>query len=281
MAVTKISILETGYFYADGGAMFGVIPKTAWERRYPCDDKNYCVLAMRILLVFTDEGRIILVDNGAGKRHMEKLSWYRFFDTQPIDTLLAGEGIRPDDITDVVLTHLHFDHCGHCTWLNEESGCYEPYFRNADYWVGKAQWENYLSPHPLEAGSFFPEDMMPVWEKGALHCVKQDARLCDGVFLSLYNGHTAGQLVPILQMEQQQYIYAGDVIPVEACLSPAWISAYDMNPAIAYDEKIHLLEKAVEAGAILIYGHDAYVRSSRVKKVKEWYKGEKTELPGL
>ena len=136
----KLQIIDTGYFYADGGAMFGAIPKSAWSRRYPSDETNGCVLAMRSLVIKTDDGRIVLVDNGAGNKHLKQLSYYRFFNLVDLGTELRNRGIQPEEITDVVLTHLHFDHCGYTTQKDESTGHLFLSFPNANHWVSRKQW---------------------------------------------------------------------------------------------------------------------------------------------
>ena len=155
-----IQIINTGYFYADGGAMFGAIPKTAWSRRYPSDETNGCVLAMRSLLVSNVPEKVILIDNGAGTKHLRQLSYYNFFDLVDLGEELHKRGISPGLVTDVVLTHLHFDHCGYSTLKNEETGEIYPAFPNAIYWVSRKQWDNFLhsrqratAPHRYRHGT--------------------------------------------------------------------------------------------------------------------------------
>ena len=140
----KIEIIDTGYFYADGGAMFGAIPKTAWSRKYPSDEMNGCVLAMRSLLVQTAD-RCLLIDTGAGYKHLKSLSYYRFFGLKDLKEELRLRHISPDEITDVILTHLHFDHCGYCTL--EEENKLQLAFPNATYWVSEKQWHAFRRPH--------------------------------------------------------------------------------------------------------------------------------------
>lgn len=275
----KIQLIDTGYFYADGGAMFGAIPKTAWSRRYPCDENNGCVLAMRSALVTTDCGRIILIDNGAGNKHLKQLSYYRFFNLIDLKDTLQEKGILPEQITDVVLTHLHFDHCGYTTQKKEETGNYELSFPNATHWVSRKQWENFLHPNPLEKDSYFRENMQAVEDKGKLCLIDNDTFLYPSVQLRLFDGHTPGQIVPYISDEEHTYVFAGDVIPLEASVSPEWISAYDTYPVLSYSEKIRMLEEAVGEEQILIYCHDAYTSASTIKKVREFFKKkEKVDL---
>ncbi|MDH6358786.1 MBL fold metallo-hydrolase [Parabacteroides sp. PF5-9] len=266
-----IRLIDTGYFYADGGAMFGVIPQTAWSRRYPSEDNNSCVLAMRTLLICTDEGRVILIDNGAGNKQLLQLDYYRFFNMSDLHTSLRNYGIEPEQVTDMILTHLHFDHCGYTTHQQDQKEKYTLAFPNATHWVGKKQWENFLHPNALERDSYFPENMQLVEKASLLQLVECDMQLCDCVQLRLYDGHTPAQLVPYITTAEQTFVFAGDVIPLAASISPQWISAYDTYPVTSYTEKIRMLDEAVEQKQAIIYCHDAYTSCSTIKKVNHFY----------
>lgn len=267
-----IQIIDTGYFYADGGAMFGAIPKTAWSRRYPSDESNGCVLAMRSLLIRTDDERIILIDNGCGNKHLKPLSYYRFFKLIDLGEKLRELNIQPETITDVILTHLHFDHCGYTTQKDESDGSLFLSFPNATHWVSRKQWENFLHPNALEKDSYFMENMQTVVNAGLLKLVDTDTSLCPQIELRLYDGHTPGQIAPYIHTPERTFVFAGDVIPLVASVSPEWISAYDTCPLISYDEKIRMLEEAVREEQAIIYCHDAYTLCTTVKKVNTYYK---------
>ena len=275
----QLYLIDTGYFYADGGAMFGAIPKTSWCRRYKSDDMNSCVLAMRTLVIKDDDGRVILVDNGAGDKHLKPLGYYRFFGTQDLSEALRAIGIRPEEVTDMVFTHLHFDHCGYTT--QQSPNGLRLAFPNATHWVSRTQWENFCQPHPLEAGSYFAEDMRPVAEAGRLRLVEEaEAELTPHVRLRLFDGHTPGQIVVACQTPEQLYLFAGDVIPLAAHVSLEWISAYDGCPILSYDAKARLLEEAVAQEAAIIYCHDAYTPCSTVKRINAFYsRGKAINLP--
>ncbi|MDR3140840.1 MAG: MBL fold metallo-hydrolase [Tannerellaceae bacterium] len=274
-----IELLNTGYFYADGGAMFGVIPKTAWRRRYPVNDKNGCVLAMRSVLVTTGEGRIILIDNGAGNKRLKQFSYYNFFDLIDLNDALIKRGISPGQITDVALTHLHFDHCGYTTYKDEKSGELRLSFPDATHWASRKQWENCLQPNPLEKDSLLIENIRPVADAGKLRLIDEDTRLCREINLRLYDGHTPGQIVPYIQTPERTVVFAGDVIPLAASVSPGWISAYDTFPVASYYEKVRLLEEAANEKQAVIYCHDAYTPCTGIKKINGSYKaGTKIEL---
>ena len=267
----KILTIDTGYFYADGGAMFGAIPKTSWSRRYPSNAQNGCVLAMRSLLIEAD-GRIILVDNGAGYKHLKALSYYQFFDPQDLHEALRKRGIEPTDVTDMVFTHLHFDHCGYTTLQDPQSDTLRLAFPNANHWVSRRQWENFRHPHPLEQGSYFPEDMELVETSGRLRLVEEEEMaLTPHVRFRLFDGHTPGQIALYCDLPERTYLFAGDVIPLAAHLSLAWISAYDDAPLRSYEAKERMLAEAVAHKQAIIYCHDAHTCCSTVKRINHFY----------
>ncbi|WP_102407324.1 MBL fold metallo-hydrolase [Parabacteroides bouchesdurhonensis] len=267
----KLHFIDTGYFYADGGAMFGAIPKTAWQRRYPCNESNACILAMRSALFVVDD-RIILIDTGAGDKHLKQLSYYKFFDLKDLGEELQKLGYTCEQVTDVVLTHLHFDHCGYSTIKNKESGKLSAAFPNAKYWVSRSQWDNFNHPNALEKDSYFTENMQAVADADLLHLLDTDTFICPEIELRIYDGHTAGQLVPYLQMPERTVVFAGDVIPLAASVSPEWISAYDTNPVISYNEKIRMLDEAANERQALVFCHDAYTKMALVKSVGRFFK---------
>ncbi len=268
----QLHIIDTGYFYADGGAMFGAIPKSAWSRRYPCDDTNSCILAIRSLLVKCDDGHIILIDNGIGNKHLKQLSFYRFFKLKDLKEELSTLGIQTEDVTDVVFTHLHFDHCGYTTQHKDSSTKLSLAFPNAKHWVSREQWYNFIHPNPLEKGSYFLENMKTAEDAGALKLLDNDTFIYPEIELRLFDGHTPGQIAPYIYTPEHTFIFAGDVIPLIANLSPEWISAYDTFPIISYQEKTRMLHEAAEQKQIIIYCHDAYTRFSTVKQINNYFK---------
>ena len=270
-----IRLIDTGFFHADGGAMFGAIPKTAWSRRYPSNEQNGCILAMRSMLIHNGEGKIILIDNGAGNKHLKRLSYYNFFGLIDLKDELLKQGITCEEVTDVILTHLHFDHCGYTTQqekLPDGNTLYKMCFPNATHWVSRRQWENFLHPNALEADSYFIENMQTVCENSKLCLIENDTTLCPGINLRLFDGHTPGQIVPYVTTPERTYVFAGDVIPLAASVSPAWISAYDTCPLVSYNEKLRMLEEAAAENQAIIYCHDAYTACSTVKKVNDFFK---------
>ena len=237
--------------------MFGAIPKKAWSRKYPSDEQNCCCLAMNCLLVWNSE-RIILLDTGAGNKALGKLSYYGFRERKDLRDLVRLHGFSPEQITDVVLSHLHFDHCGGCTYC-DEAGELQIAFPNARHWVGEQQWQNYLHPNALEKDAFRREDMMPVFNAGLIHRIDSDFELCDGFNLKLFDGHTKDQIVSFIKTDVQSWaLFPGDVIPTKAHLSSEWISAYDIEPLQSLAAKTALKEWAKHKNVTTIFYHDIY-----------------------
>ena len=253
----KYQILKTGFFLADGGAMFGAIPKRVWSRKYPSDEQNRCCLAMNCLLVWNEE-KIILLDTGVGDKELGKLSYYGFKDRKDLRELIREQGFNPEQVTDVVLSHLHFDHCGGCTYRDRE-GNFRITFPNARHWVGEKQWQNYLHPNALEKDAFRPEDMLPVFDAGLIHRIDSDFELCENFHMKLFDGHTQSQIVSFINMGNRRWLlFPGDVIPTKAHLSDEWISAYDVEPLKSLASKITLKEWAKQKNITTIFYHDFY-----------------------
>lgn len=268
----KIQLIDTGYFYVDCGVMFGAIPKTAWQHRYPCNDKNQGVLAMRSALVHSEDGRIVLIDTGAGDKQLKQLSYYGFFNLTSLTEELARREVLPEQITDVVLTHLHFDHCGYITRKDGSGQTPTPAFPNATHWISRRQWDNCCHPNPLEKDSYFMENVDAVAKANRIRLINEDTELCCDICLRLYDGHTPGQIAPYIKTPERTAVFAGDVIPLAANVSPEWISAYDTFPLTSYHEKVRMLEEASAEGQALIYCHDAYIRCSTLRKVNDFYR---------
>ena len=253
----EYQILKTGYFLADGGAMFGAVPKRAWSRKYPSDEQNRCSLAMNCLLAWNND-RVILFDSGVGNKELGKLSYYGFWDRKDLRELISSHGFNPEQLTDVVLSHLHFDHCGGCTYRDSD-GNLQITFPNAKHWVGEKQWQSYLHPNGLERDSFRPEDMIPVFNAGLIQRIDSDFELCENIYLKLFDGHTRGQIVSFINPKSRQgLLFPGDVIPTKAHLSDGWISAYDVEPLKSFDAKIALKNYMKQNKLTTVFYHDSY-----------------------
>lgn len=267
----KLHKIEAGSFLADGGAMFGVVPKRVWQKRYPCNEDNFCTLMMRCLVIKTDD-RLIVVDTGIGEKQLELLKYYHFKNIVNFDTELIKLGYSADEVTDVILTHLHFDHCGTCTRFNDDKSEIVLTFPNAEYWVGKAQWENFLNPNVREGDSYFKENMLPVEKAGKLHLVENNQFISPEVEVKIYNGHTVGQLAPYVHTGDKTLVFTGDVIPFQAALPIAWVSAYDTFPITSMEDKERMLSEAAEKKQILFFEHDEYNECCTIHEVNGKYR---------
>ncbi|MFV0538663.1 MAG: MBL fold metallo-hydrolase [Dysgonomonas sp.] len=263
----EIHIIETGYIMADGGAMFGALPKRAWQRKYACDNDNLCPLAMRCILAVSHK-RKILVDLGLGNPNTKQAAYYAPHEIKDIESELGKLGYSNAEITDVVLTHLHFDHCGYATNSDDDS----PSFPNARYWVSRKQWINLLDPNLLEKDSLSQDCILPIYDAGLLNMVDEDIFLDDGFEVRLFDGHSDGQLIPFIQTKEGITVFASDVVPTASHASLEWISAYDINALASAKEKRRLLEEAVANDYTLIYYHDAVHAMSKVKRINDNFK---------
>lgn len=269
----KLNIIETGYIMADGGAMFGTVPKRAWQRKYQSDENNLCPLAMRCVLAISDTRRIV-TDTGMGDKHLDKISYYQPHKLTHIKKAVEDLGYSCEEITDVILTHLHFDHCGGAT-IRDINGNINPTFPHARYWLSKKQWENSLAPNRLEADSIFENSIHPILDTGILHLIEEDTQIDNNCYMRLFDGHSEGQIVAYFNTEDGIYTFPGDLIPTAAHVPLEWISAYDISAVTAIKEKERFLTDAVQNRHSLIYCHDNMTQVSRIIKLNDNYKAEK------
>ncbi len=252
----KLHTINTGMFKLDGGAMFGVVPKSMWQKLNPPDENNMCSWAMRCLLI-EDGKRLVLIDNGMGNKQDEKfLGHYFLHGNDSLDKSLAALGYLAGDITDVVLTHLHFDHCGGSVqWKNDRSG-FELSFPNAQYWMSEAQFNwAYPNPNAREKASFLKENILPIYESGQAKLVKPGELVAGMEVLHVY-GHTEDMMLPLLSFQGRKMLYAADLIPSAAHLPLPYVMAYDMRPLQTLEEKNQILTQAVEEDWIIFLEHD-------------------------
>lgn len=251
----RYKILETGIFHADGGAMFGAIPKKAWSRKYPADINNCCRLAMNCVLVW-DEQRVVLLDTGVGNKSLGDLSYYNFCEEKNLLELLREEGFQPEQITDVVLSHLHFDHCGGCT---AEVNAFETkvVFPKARHWVSKTQLQSALNPNELERDSYRLKDITTIMSAGLLRLIDADFQLFEGFQLKIFEGHTRGQIVSFINTGEELCVFPGDLIPTKAHLSNTWISAYDVEPLKSLEAKKQFKELLKGEKIRILFYHDS------------------------
>lgn len=266
----ELKIIESGYFMADGGAMFGAIPKKAWSKKYNEAGNNLCRLAMRCILAVSEDRRI-LVDLGMGNKHLEAVKYYQPHNLADISVILENYGYNNDNITDVVITHLHFDHCGYAT-KKIPNGEVIASFPNARYWLSQKQWDNFMNPNLLEADALFADNILPIYEAGLLNFINKNTEIYDGFEVRLFDGHTSGQLVPYMETKNGIFVFPGDLIPTSAHIPLEWISAFDISAITSVEEKSRFLKEAVSNDYTLIYCHDSKIASSKVKQLNDNYK---------
>ena len=259
----KIYPVETGNFKLDGGAMFGVVPKTIWQRTNPADDNNLIDIAARSLLI-EDGDRLILVDTGMGNKQSDQFFgyYYRWGDFN-IDSSLKKYGFHRDDITDVFLTHLHFDHVGGAIQWNKNRTGYEPAFKNAKFWTNEKHWKWATEPNPREKASFLKENLMPMKESGQLNFIDHtnESFLKNsllGFDIRFVDGHTEKQMLPQFSYQGKTIAYVADLIPTVGHIPLPYVIGYDTRPLITMTEKELFLNDAVENNYYLFFEHDAH-----------------------
>jgi glyoxylase-like metal-dependent hydrolase (beta-lactamase superfamily II) len=253
----KLHLFNIANFKIDGGAMFGVIPKALWSRVYPSDDNNLVDLTLRSLIIETD-GHVILVDTGWGDKQDEK--FFRHVNLHGGEGLVAGlnkRGYKPEDITDVFLTHLHADHSGGAVRKGKEG--YELTFPNAVCHVSRVQWEWAVKNNVREAGSFLKENILPIGDSRHLNLVENDGVLFPGFSVMMCYGHTPGMMIPIISYKNKTLVYTGDLIPTLAHIPIIWNMSYDVESFKTIAEKEKLLSEALSGGYILVFQHDEKV----------------------
>lgn len=252
----KLHTINTGFFKLDGGAMFGVVPKSIWNGLNPADENNMCNWALRCLLV-EDGRRLILIDNGIGDKQDKKFfSYYYLNGDDTLDKSLNSKGFSRADITDVFLTHLHFDHCGGSVKWNKDRSGFEPAFKNATYWSNADHWEWATKPNPREKASFLKENIMPLQESGQLKFAKEGDELFPGFKIRVVNGHTNGMMIPQITCNEKTIAYVADLIPSMSHIPIPYVMGYDTRPLITMEEKLLFLTEAAAKNYILFFEHD-------------------------
>lgn len=261
----RVSTLETGEFALDGGAMFGVIPKTLWSREHPADELNRIELALRTLLLVGDD-RVILVDTGIGEKFAAKYAamYGISFEKFSLKKALAAHGLGPDDVTDVILTHLHFDHAGGATRL--ENGEPVPTFAKATYWVQTRNWEWANAPSEKDRASYLPENFLPLQASGQLQLLEGEGEILPGISAWLSDGHTIGQQLIKISDGQTTLIYCADIIPTASHLKLPYIMGYDLQPLLTLEEKRKVLQQAIAENWIVVFEHDPQLPACRVRQ---------------
>ncbi len=263
--------IEAGRFKMDGGAMFGVVPKVLWEKMYPADSQNLVTLTMRSLLIEDIKNkRLILIDTGLGENPEEKILKYYYPDKEiSLTKSLKKAGFEKKDITDVILTHLHFDHCGGAVEKNKDEE-YQPAFPNAQYWLSTAQWDEGKNPNAREKASYMQNHFVPLKEAGVLNFIEGNYKLSENIELRLYHGHTPGQIIPFIQMNNQEtLVYCADLIPVMSHIPLPYICAFDIEPLKTVKEKEDFLKEALINDYTLFFEHDIYNECCSLEKTEK------------
>jgi glyoxylase-like metal-dependent hydrolase (beta-lactamase superfamily II) len=261
----KLHTIDTGFFKLDGGAMFGVVPKSMWNKLCPADENNLCTWALRCLLIEEDK-KLILVDNGIGDKQDAKFfSHYYLHGDASLDKSLAAKGFHKDDVTDVFLTHLHFDHCGGSIVRNGDK--LVPAFKNATYWSNEQHWKWATQPNDREKASFLKENILPIEESGQLKFInvgnhKSIAKtigtpLSNNFEVITVNGHTDTMMLPKIKYKGRTVVFMADLLPSVAHIPIPFVMAYDMFPLITLQEKKQFLQEAVDNNYVLFFEHDA------------------------
>ena len=278
----NIKVIHTGNFKLDGGAMFGVVPKVIWNQLNPADENNLCNWAMRCLLV-EDGNRLILIDCGIGNKQSEKFfSYYYLNGPDSLEKSLHKAGVSFDDITDVVLTHLHFDHCGGAVRWNAARDGYEPAFPNAVYWTHPGHWHHAMNSNAREKASFLHENMVPLETSGQLQFIGESLAISEHLSVFLADGHTEKMMCPLIRYGDKTIAYMADLIPSSGHIPVNFLMSYDIRPLQVMDEKEKFLREAADQQYILFFEHDLAVECATVQRtdkgVRVYNKGKLEEF---
>ena len=271
----KLSVINTGFFKLDGGAMFGVVPKSIWNKSNPADDKNLCSWAMRCLLI-EDGDKLILIDNGIGDKQSPE--FYKHYYLHGDDTLvgsLRNAGYSPSDVTDMFLTHLHFDHCG--GGVTREGDQYSLVFPKATYWSNKAHWKWATEPNAREKASFLKDNIQPMQESGHLKLIEANGSSPLPQFdILCVNGHTDQMMIPMIRYNGKTICYMADLLPSTGHIPLAYVMGYDTRPLITLEEKGRFLDEAASKGYILFFEHDPVNECCTVKQTEKGVRLDRT-----
>ncbi|MBX7093474.1 MAG: MBL fold metallo-hydrolase [Flavobacteriales bacterium] len=257
----KIYSIETGNFKLDGGAMFGVVPKTIWQKTNPADENNMCTWSMRCMLI-EDGNRLMLIDTGIGNKQDQKFfSHYYLHGNASLDDSLKKLGFARDQITDVFLTHLHFDHCGGAIEFDPSKEGFRPAFPNATYWSNDRHWQWATVPNQREKASFLKENILPIQESGQLKMIERNADYTSNAFNNMdvffVDGHTDSMMIPHIRYKGKTIVYMADLLPSVGHIPLAYVMGYDTRPLITLEEKGKFLKRAADEEYILFLEHDS------------------------
>lgn len=269
----KLHVLNTGNFKLDGGAMFGVVPKTIWQKTNPADENNMCSWAMRSLLI-EDGKRLILVDTGIGDKQSEKFfSHYYLHGNDSLHGNLQKLGFHADDITDVILTHLHFDHCGGAISYDNKVDSYRPVFNNATYWSTENHWNWAVNPNPREKASFLSENILPIRESGQLKFIDRIGDFTENALpqidMLFVDGHTESMMIPHIKINGKTVVFMADLLPSVGHIPLPYVMGYDTRPLLTLGEKAKFLDMACEKEFILFLEHDSVNETCTLQRTEK------------
>jgi glyoxylase-like metal-dependent hydrolase (beta-lactamase superfamily II) len=265
----KLIPISAGNFHCDGGALFSVIPKKLWSKVYPADENNFTKLALRCLLVDLGE-RKILIETGIGNHFPEKhLQNNGVEPGNHLEESLQKSGYSTSEITDILFTHLHWDHCTGA--VKNNNGKLETVFPNANYWCSKSQWEHSKISNARERTAYHSAVLYFLFNTEKLNLVEKEGELFPNIEVRFYNGHTPGQMIPFIRVENKTVVYMADLIPTAANIPLLWLAAYDLFPVQALEEKEKFLEHAAKSGYILFFEHDFYTECATVSKTEKGF----------
>ena len=271
----KLHVINTGFFKLDGGAMFGVVPKTIWQKLNPADENNMSNWAMRCLLI-EDGHKRILIDTGIGNKQDERFfSHYYLHGDDTLEKSIQKAGFAMEDITDVVHTHLHFDHCGGAIKYNQDRTELIPAFPNATYWSNKEHWESATKPNVREKASFLKENILPMQESGKLKFIDKRSPFAN-IELLVVDGHTEHQMIPFIKYKSKTIVFAADLLPSAGHIPLPYIMAYDTQPLITMKEKADFLNRAADEKLILFLEHDPVNECCTVVRTERGIRLDKT-----
>lgn len=270
----KIYPIETGNFKLDGGAMFGVVPKSLWQKTNPADANNMIEMSMRCMLI-EDGRRLTLVDTGLGSKQSEKFfSYYYLFGDFSLESSLAKYGFHKDDITDVFLTHLHFDHCGGA--IERQNDSLVPAFKNAKFWSNANHWDWAVNPNPREKASFLKENILPMKESGQLNFIADQPVEDVGFDVVFVDGHTEKQMLPKLNYKGKTIVFMADLLPTVGHIPLPYVMGYDTRPLLTLKEKASFLNEAADNNYYLFLEHDAHNEICTVKHTEKGVRLDET-----